>query len=157
LGFGCALVAIWLARPTWRSLAAGASIATLGEALRIWASGHLAKGREVTRSGPYRFTRHPLYLGSFLLGIGFCVASRRPIVAVLVMGYLIVTLTAAMRTEESALEARFGDQYADYRAGRHLDTTRPFSVRQALANREQRAVVGLLVVSGLLVLKAALD
>ncbi len=61
LGFACAAAAVWLARPTPRSLAIGSAIAVAGELLRIWAAGHLEKGREVTVSGPYRFTRHPLY------------------------------------------------------------------------------------------------
>ena len=64
LGFPSAVLALWLAQPTERSLAAGAIVALVGEGLRIWAAGHLEKGREVTASGPYRFSRHPLYLGS---------------------------------------------------------------------------------------------
>jgi len=45
-------------------------VAACGELLRLWAAGHLEKSREVTTSGPYRFTRHPLYMGSTLIGIG---------------------------------------------------------------------------------------
>jgi protein-S-isoprenylcysteine O-methyltransferase Ste14 len=63
LGFLCGALAFWLARPTLASIAAGMAIAVAGEALRIWAAGHIEKGREVTRSGPYRLVRHPLYLG----------------------------------------------------------------------------------------------
>ena len=62
-GFAAAAVTIALARPSWESLAAGSLVAAAGEAVRIWAAGHLVKGREVTTSGPYRFTGHPLYLG----------------------------------------------------------------------------------------------
>ena len=75
LGFIAAAAALWLAQPTTTSLAAGAAIALAGEGLRIWAAGHLEKGREVTASGPYRLSRHPLYLGSALIGAGFAVAS----------------------------------------------------------------------------------
>ena len=60
LGFIAGLAAIWLSDPTPRSLLIGAIIAAIGEAIRIWAAGHLEKGREVTMSGPYRWTRHPL-------------------------------------------------------------------------------------------------
>src|SRR5918994_3612436 len=88
LGFLCSIVAIWLAEPTMRSLAAGAVIALAGEALRIWAAGHLEKGREVTASGPYRLTRHPLYLGSAVIGAGFAVASASLVVSLLVALYL---------------------------------------------------------------------
>ena len=68
LGFAGAAVALILATPTPASLALGAAVASIGEAIRIWAAGHLDKGREVTSSGPYRFTRHPLYLGSSIIG-----------------------------------------------------------------------------------------
>ena len=68
---------LWLARPTSRSLAIGGAMALVGEALRIWAAGHLEKGREVTRSGPYRLTRHPLYLGSAIIGVGVAIAAAR--------------------------------------------------------------------------------
>src|SRR5918994_2969210 len=103
LGFLCSIVAIWLAQPTPRSLAAGALIALAGEALRIWAAGHLEKGREVTVSGPYRLTRHPLYMGSAIIGLGVAIASASLAVAVLVIAYVGITLTAAIRTEEAHL------------------------------------------------------
>ena len=67
LGFMMAAVAFWHATPTWSSLALGGFIATVGEIVRVWAAGHIRKGQEVTTSGPYRFTRHPLYLGSFVI------------------------------------------------------------------------------------------
>ena len=71
LGFLAAVVLFVLARPTLASVAIGAAIGGAGEALRIWAAGHLEKGREITASGPYRLTRHPLYVGSAIMGIGF--------------------------------------------------------------------------------------
>ena len=60
LGFALAAIVLWLAQPTIRSMIVGAAIAVVGESLRIWAAGHVEKSREVTRSGPYRLTRHPL-------------------------------------------------------------------------------------------------
>jgi protein-S-isoprenylcysteine O-methyltransferase Ste14 len=63
LGFVVAAAALLLARPTWKTWSAGLAIACAGEALRIWAAGHLDKSREVTRSGPYQWTRHPLMSG----------------------------------------------------------------------------------------------
>jgi len=58
LGYLLAIVAFWLAAPTPLSLAIGAIVGAIGEAFRIWAAGHLEKGREVTSSGPYALTRH---------------------------------------------------------------------------------------------------
>ena len=67
-----------MARPTWLTWSAGLAVASVGEALRIWAAGHLEKGREVTRSGPYRWTRHPLYAGSAIIALGVVIASAAP-------------------------------------------------------------------------------
>ena len=82
LGFALAAVVLWLASPTPRTWAIGAAIALAGEGLRLWAAGHLEKSREVTRSGPYRWLRHPLYAGSALIGAGLGVASWNLAVAI---------------------------------------------------------------------------
>ncbi len=146
LGFISGLVVLWLADPTARSLAIGATVAGVGEAVRVWAAGHLEKGREVTMTGPYAFTRHPLYLGSSLIGIGLAIASADIVAAVLVLAYLGVTLTAAIRTEEAHLTEKFGAAYPAYRAGRAAGERRHFSTERVVRNREHRAVLGLLLV-----------
>ena len=114
LGFAFGLAALWLAQPTPRSLLFGGVVAVAGELIRLWAAGHLEKGREVTASGPYAFTRHPLYLGSSVMGIGLAIASASLIVAAVVVIYLAVTLTAAIRTEEAHLTEKFGAAYPEY-------------------------------------------
>ena len=77
---------LWLAAAwRWRHLAVGAAIAIVGESIRLWAAGHLEKSKEVTQSGPYRYTRHPLYLGSSLIGIGMAVAANNAIVAAIIV------------------------------------------------------------------------
>ena len=154
IGFISSIVVLVLAEPTARSLAIGAVVAAAGEAVRVWAAGHLEKGREVTTSGPYAFTRHPLYLGSALIGIGLAVASARAVVAALVLAYLAVTLTAAIRTEEAHLTEKFGAEYPAYRAGRAAGEGRRFSAARAMRNREYRAILGLLFVMALLAWKA---
>ncbi len=143
LGFAVGLAAIWLSRPTRQTLAAGAVVAIAGELIRIWAAGHLDKGREVTMSGPYRVTRHPLYLGSTVIGVGLAIASASVLVFALVVGYLGVTLTAAVATEEAHLTAKFGGAYPAYRDGRAPGVSRRFSLARAVQNREHRAVMGL--------------
>ncbi|HET9265952.1 MAG TPA: isoprenylcysteine carboxylmethyltransferase family protein [Vicinamibacterales bacterium] len=154
LGFLSAVLALWLAEPTPRSLAAGAIVAVLGEAIRIWAAGHLEKGREVTVSGPYRFTRHPLYLGSAIIGVGFAVAANRFAVWLLIGLYLAATITSAIRSEERHLTDKFGSVYPEYRDGRATAVGRRFSLARATANREYRAVGGLVAVLALLGWKA---
>ncbi len=150
LGFAFAVVVFLLARPTRTSLLAGTIVTAAGEAVRFWAAGHVEKGREVTSSGPYRWTRHPLYVGSTIIGVGLTVAANSWLVAAIVGVYLVATLTAAVRTEEAFLRAKFGDAYEAYRRGAILD--RPFSAARALRNREHRAVGGLAL--GLLLLAA---
>jgi hypothetical protein len=160
LGFLFAILVIWLAQPTAFTLLVGTAIAIPGELLRIWAAGHLNKSREVTASGPYRWFAHPLYVGSSVMGIGLAVASGSIAVAALIAIYLGTTITAAVRSEEAFLRQKFGDQYDQYRRGvggprDTAATTRRFTLAQALANREHRAVSGLVLAILLLAMKAA--
>ena len=161
LGFVSGVLVLILAQPTGRSLLIGMSIAALGELLRIWAAGHLHKAREVTASGPYRFLPHPLYVGSSVMGVGLAVACASIPVAVLIALYLTTTLTAAIKSEEAYLRRTFGEQYDLYRSGiaaKRRDpgrARRRFSLAQAIANREHRAVAGFVVALLLLVWKAA--
>jgi protein-S-isoprenylcysteine O-methyltransferase Ste14 len=154
LGFLFGVFVLWLAQPTVRTLLIGALVAIMGEVVRLWAAGHLEKGREVTSSGPYAFTRHPLYLGSALIGVGLVVAAADLWISVVVLGYLAITYTAAIRTEEAHLTEKFGAAYPRYRAGQ-MSVKRRFSLERALkTNREYRAAIGVLVVLGILAWKA---
>jgi protein-S-isoprenylcysteine O-methyltransferase Ste14 len=153
IGFLSGLMVLWLARPTWNTLTIGAIVAAIGEAVRIWAAGHLEKGREVTVSGPYALTRHPLYVGSIIIGIGLAIAGGNIVVAVLVLAYLAITLTAAIRTEEAHLTEKFGAAYPEYRAGRSAAASRTFSLTRAMRNREYRAIIGLLLAIALLAVR----
>jgi hypothetical protein len=156
-GFAFGAAVFWLARPTTASLAAGSAIAAVGVGLRVWASGHLNKAREVTTSGPYRWFAHPLYMGSSIIGVGLAIASHDVVAAVLIGVYLLTTLTAAMRSEERYLQRTFGDRYDRYRSGRDVNAEaerRRFSFAKAIANREHRALVGVVVAVLLLALKA---
>jgi protein-S-isoprenylcysteine O-methyltransferase Ste14 len=153
LGFVAGALAIWLAAPTWRSLALGAAIAVIGEAVRVWAAGHVEKSREVTASGPYRFVRHPLYLGSSIIGCGFAVASASSLVAVLAALYLGSTIPAAIRAEEAHLRGKFGDAYDAYADRRSAPVARAFSWRRAIRNREHHTMSGLVAAIGVLAVK----
>ena len=155
-GFVVAAAAFWLARPSGWSLALGAALGLAGACLRGWAAGHLEKGTEVTTSGPYRWMRHPLYVGSTLLGLGFAVAARHPAAAVLTALYLAVSLSLAARFEETRLRAEFGAVYVRYAQGTGVDADRRWSMARAARNREGQALAGALAALALLGLKALL-
>lgn len=153
LGFVLAAFVLWLAEPTRTSLVWGGAVAACGELIRLWAAGHVEKSREVTRSGPYRVTRHPLYVGSSLIGIGFAVASANWIVGAIVLGYLSTTITAAVRAEEAHLREKFGNEYDAYAARTAPPMVRSFSLTRALDNREHHTIAGLVVALLLLAFK----
>ena len=160
LGFAFALVVLWFAQPSGRTLLAGGVVAVIGEALRVWAAGHLNKSREVTASGPYRFFAHPLYVGSSVMGAGLAISSGSVVVAAIIALYLGATIKAAISSEEAFLRAKFGAEYDSYRRGEVgardvAAATRGFSVAQAMANREYRAIAGLVLAVLVLCLKAA--
>ena len=154
LGFLTTAATIVFSRPTWQTWCVGLAVALAGEVVRVWAAGHLEKSREVTRSGPYRFARHPLYSGSAIVALGVVIASRSAIVAALVFAYVALTLSAAIRTEEAFLARAFGDDYHRYRESRAEPMQRRFSFARAARNREYRAAAGLLAGFALLALKA---
>jgi protein-S-isoprenylcysteine O-methyltransferase Ste14 len=156
LGFAAGAAVVVLARPTWGAWRMGLVVALAGECLRVWAAGHLEKSREVTRSGPYRLTRHPLYAGSMLIALGVVVASRSVTVAVLAAIYIAATIPAAIRAEEAFLRRTFGDTYDRYRAAQSPPPARRFSFERAWRNREYRAIAGLLGGFALLALKILL-
>jgi protein-S-isoprenylcysteine O-methyltransferase Ste14 len=155
LGFVTAVATAILAAPTWGSWRIGLAVAAIGEVIRVWAAGHLEKSREVTRSGPYRWSAHPLYVGSSVIAVGVVIAAHSVVVAVLAGLYMGATLTAAVRTEEAFLRGRFGGAYDAYRRSESEQVDRRFSIERAMRNREYRAVAGLLIGFAFLALKVA--
>ena len=157
LGFVAAAAALVLAHPTWATWRTGLLVAVAGEGIRIWAAGHLEKSREVTRSGPYRWTRHPLYAGSALTALGVVIASRSAVVALVAALYIGVTIPAAIRVEEAFLRRTFGETYDRYQRSEAEPVARRFSLARAMRNREYRAVAGLIGGFALLALKVLLS
>jgi len=165
LGFLCAALFILFARPRPATLVAGAAVSFVGVLLRAWASGHIRKNDALAVSGPYAYTRNPLYLGSFILGLGFTIGSGRwwlgIIFAVLFLGiYLPV-----MRVESATLAQLFGESFQAYAGAVPLFLPRltpyrsgqpkvGFDRRLYLRYREYRAALGLLIAWVLLVFKA---
>jgi protein-S-isoprenylcysteine O-methyltransferase Ste14 len=122
MGFLLGVVVLATAQPTPTSIAAGLPFLLAGIGLRAWARGYLTRRTHLTRSGPYAFVRHPLYVGSFLLGLAFAITSGAPIVPPLfVLVFLVMYLPKTTR-EEAFLRARYGDEYVAWadRVGRFV-------------------------------------
>jgi protein-S-isoprenylcysteine O-methyltransferase Ste14 len=109
-------------RPSWIhpwGMAAGATLAVLGEALRVWGCGHLRKNQDVITSGPYAHVRNPLYLGTLLILVGICLASEISIVlyGLLPVGLLVFCAyytPKKERVESDRLRRRFGARFDAY-------------------------------------------
>ncbi|HEX6739187.1 MAG TPA: isoprenylcysteine carboxylmethyltransferase family protein [Vicinamibacteria bacterium] len=158
-GYAVGLLVLLLARPRPAALLAGSVLALLGEALRVWASGHIEKTRALATGGPYAHTRNPLYVGSLLLALGVAVASASGWVVAAVAAYFLAFYPAVVREEASFLEGRFGASYREWAAAVPLFLPRltpggPRASRFAWArvkmNREWQAALALPAVVALL-------
>ena len=165
LGFLSAALFLIFARPTAVTLLIGAAVSLVGLLIRAWAAGHIRKNAELATSGPYAFTRNPLYLGSFLLGLGFTIASGRVLLGVLFAALFLGIYLPVMRVEASTMAQLFGKDFETYRRAVPLFFPRltPFRQSESAANRfdgtlylryrEYRAALGLVVAWGLLLIK----
>ena len=161
LGFAFAALYLWRARPTRMSLAAGGLIALIGVAIRAVASGHISKNSELTTSGPYAYTRNPLYLGSIVIALGFAVAALSWWIALALVVLFVAIYIPVILAEESFLRSRFSefDQYARRvprllpRLRPHATTAGSFSRQRYLQHREYNALIGTAVMIAALVAK----
>jgi Phospholipid methyltransferase len=177
-GFVLAPLLFISARPSPGSLAAGAFVAIIGLAIRAWASGHLKKNQELAISGPYAHTRNPLYLGTFLLGMGVAVGGGTAwFVAVFAAVYLSIYVPV-MLAERDTMRDLFSEEYEEYRKhvplfvprftpyGGHTTSSyaaqlkrpmwragREFELSLYMRHREYRAALGFAVIYALLATK----
>ena len=115
-GYLVGALVIVLARPSPLALAAGAALAAAGEAVRLWASGHIEKTRRLATGGPYAHTRNPLYVGSVLMAIGLAVGTASPWVVAAVALYFAAFYPPVIREESAFLREKFGEEYAAWAA-----------------------------------------
>jgi protein-S-isoprenylcysteine O-methyltransferase Ste14 len=161
LGFIFAVVYVWLARPTTTSLGVGGLLLIPGLVLRGLASGHVQKDRQLTISGPYAYTRNPLYLGSLILAAGFAVAARSWwIVAIMLLMFAVIYIPV-IAGEERYLRQVF-PEYEDYarsvprlwpRSSPYGGMQSAYSSARYWKHREYQASVGCAVVLAILVAK----
>jgi protein-S-isoprenylcysteine O-methyltransferase Ste14 len=152
-GFVLVVVFAWFSRPTRHSLALGLPFGLLGLALRAWAAGCLAKNRQLSTSGPYAYTRNPLYLGTLVVAAGLVIASRNPGLGALFAAVFIFIYLPVIQLEQQHLRNLFPG-YAEYAARVPAllprltpgprKNSHPFQIRLYLTNKEYQAGAGLL-------------
>ncbi|HOF82301.1 MAG TPA: isoprenylcysteine carboxylmethyltransferase family protein [Candidatus Aminicenantes bacterium] len=152
-----------LARPTAASIAAGAAIGLAGLAVRGWAAGHIRKDKALAVTGPYRFTRNPLYVGSFILGLGLVCCAWTWWGAVIFGLYFLVFYVPVMAEERDRLRRLFPQAYAEYEKrvplffptlrGAAPSEPRKWEAALFRRNKEFRAWLGTAIVWGLFILR----
>lgn len=180
LGFVFALLYLWLAKPSWRFLLLSLLLILPGLVIRALASGHVRKNEALATTGPYAYTRNPLYLGSLLIGIGFAVGARSWWVGILLSVMFFAIYIPVIRDEEAFLRQKF-PEFEEYArcvprmfprltpprlaAPRSADSlsgvegapgeASSFSMALYLQHREYNALFGALAVMAALIVKMA--
>jgi len=163
LGFLFGIVFLIFARPEPVSLIIGGFVAVIGVLIRAWASGHIRKNQNLAVSGPYAYTRNPLYLGSFILGLGFTIASGVWWLGIAFIALFLGIYLPVMRVEAEDLTDLFGEEYAEYarraplffpRVARYKSSNVRFDINLYMRYREYRAAMGLIFAWSVLAFKA---
>jgi protein-S-isoprenylcysteine O-methyltransferase Ste14 len=159
LGFAVAALVLYLAAPRGISILAGLPFAVAGGIFRGMAAGVIRKDSRLATSGPYAWTRNPLYFGSFLLTVGFAIMSASWIAASALIVPSLAIYPSVIRKEEGHLERLFPEDFRNYcaRVPRFIPRfgrfERSFSFQQYLANREYNTALGFTAVLAVFIVK----
>ncbi|MGB9734772.1 MAG: methyltransferase family protein [bacterium] len=116
LGFAFAIIFIVMAKPTVLCMTIGIPVGIAGLLIRLWASGYIKKNKELSMDGPYSYTRNPLYLGSFFVGLGVAImGSCIVFILIYIIGFYFV-YSNVIKEEEKRLIELFGGSFLDYKA-----------------------------------------
>jgi protein-S-isoprenylcysteine O-methyltransferase Ste14 len=166
LGFLFAFVFLIFAKPDFATLLVGGIIAVMGLLIRAWSSGHIRKNQQLAVSGPYAYTRNPLYVGSFIMGFGFTIASGVWWLAILFAILFLGIYLPVMRAESKELTDIFGEDYVKYSRAVPLFVPRltkyrmenspaqKFDSQLYMRYREYRAALGVILALAVLAAKA---
>jgi protein-S-isoprenylcysteine O-methyltransferase Ste14 len=168
MGFVFAVLYLWLARPALRFVALGTILIVPGLLIRALASGHVRKNEVLATSGPYAYTRNPLYLGSLLIGIGFAVAARSWWVGLALVVMFFAIYLPVIRDEELFLRQKF-PEFAEYvkrvpqmfpsllSSSNGRENAGGFSLDLYLKHREYNALIGSVLLTCALIIKMTLS
>lgn len=151
LGHVFALAIIFFAEPRLEFLLAGTLLAILGESLRIYSAGIINKDQTLSRLGPYSRVRNPLYVGTFLMSLGFCLCSSNIYMTLIAFPlFFFPVYYSTIFREEAFLREKFGEEYARFcrEVPRFLPSLRAaegagraeFSWEQVKANKEYQGL-----------------
>lgn len=166
MGIVLAGLFIWKARPSWTALAIGGTVSFAGLLIRAWSAGHIVKNDQLATSGPYAYTRNPLYFGSFLLAFGVAAAAHWAFgVAVIAFWWLVYGPTIA--DERKSVLSFFPQSYPEWE--RNVPAFLPrltpwkapnaepagFAFSRYMGHKEWQAALGYLAVVGWLALRVS--
>lgn len=163
-GYPLAIAVLALARPNPRSILYGALAGMIGLFVRVLAAGHLHKQKVLTVTGPYAYTRNPLYFGSALLACGVAIATHSWLSSAILAAYSAIFYSVVMRREEGELRQHHGAAFDEYARAVPLFFPRftaaklpagsggAFSFAQYKKNHEWQAPLGFLFLLALLLL-----
>ncbi len=156
------IVFLILMHPSRRSLWIGGIITVAGASIRLWAAGHIEKGKTLAQSGPYALTRNPLYLGSFLMALGILLAGQGYWLLIPFSIFFVGFYYPVMKAEEQELFQGYGEAFLAYSrrvplfipALRHpARVSSGFLWSRVIRNREHRTLMGLVLAEAILLVK----
>ena len=160
------LLILVLAKPTWKSILIGLAVSAPGLLIRAWASGHIKKEKELAVSGPYQYTRNPLYLGNFILGLSVAIGTNSWWCVLIFAAYFLVFYPPVIKEERERMKRLFPEKYDQYKSQVPLffPKFKPLFAAGAIKfswtlykkNREYRALVGTIIFWAILIGKMLL-
>ena len=173
IGFLLAPLMLFAAKPTWTTISIGGAVSVVGLGIRAWASGHLRKNERLAVTGPYAYTRNPLYFGTLIMGAGIAVGAGTLWFALLFISMYLIIYSSVMIAEGETMTELFGDGYEKYRKNvpmllprltawrgdelsRCMSEKPRFDLTRYLKHREYRASIGLAIVFASLIAKMLL-
>lgn len=155
------ILIIIISNPNKFSILGGFLLSLLGNFLRLWASGYIKKEKELARAGPYSLTRNPLYLGNFIIGTGFCIASWQTFSIPIFLLYFLIFYIPLIRNEEKRMTEIFKEDYIEYKRKvpvffpklAKIERKGGFSFQNIFENKEWRAILSTLLFYFTIVIK----